>query len=195
MRRTRATYVCSTLRASSGGASSQIRSNNVCAATGRPASTASAANSVRNFGGPRSTTPPADTTSNAPSSRKSTIGCPSDHNRSVPFKDVDGGLDLDPWAGRSVGVGRANGVRHGGCAGHMDDVGAISQVWQEHPPQPVVQETGDRLLSIGEFARRSRLSMKALRLYDRLGLLAPDHVDPATGYRRYREHQLGTARL
>ncbi|HTA33482.1 MAG TPA: MerR family DNA-binding transcriptional regulator [Solirubrobacteraceae bacterium] len=27
-------------------------------------------------------------------------------------------------------------------------------------------------MSIGEFARRSRLSPKALRLYDRLGLLA-----------------------
>ena len=53
----------------------------------------------------------------------------------------------------------------------------------------------DRLLSIGTFARRSRLSMKALRIYDRLGLLAPAYVDPATGYRRYRESQLDTARL
>ncbi len=53
----------------------------------------------------------------------------------------------------------------------------------------------DRLLSIGAFARRSRLSMKALRIYDRLGLLTPAHVDPATGYRRYRESQLETARL
>jgi DNA-binding transcriptional MerR regulator len=52
----------------------------------------------------------------------------------------------------------------------------------------------DHLLSIGEFARRSRLSLKALRLYERLGLLAPDRVD-ATGYRRYRENQLATARL
>ena len=53
----------------------------------------------------------------------------------------------------------------------------------------------DPLLSIGVFARRSRLSMKALRLYDRLGLLAPAHVDPDSGYRRYRESQLATARL
>jgi DNA-binding transcriptional MerR regulator len=50
-------------------------------------------------------------------------------------------------------------------------------------------------LSIGVFARRSRLSMKALRLYDRRGLLTPADVDPDTGYRRYREGQLATARL
>ncbi len=53
----------------------------------------------------------------------------------------------------------------------------------------------DPLLSIGVFARRSRLSMKALRLYDRLGLLVPAHVDSETGYRRYRESQLAAARL
>ena len=55
--------------------------------------------------------------------------------------------------------------------------------------------SGDSLLSIGAFARRSRLSMKALRLYDRRGLLVPAYVDPDTGYRRYRESQLTTARL
>jgi DNA-binding transcriptional MerR regulator len=53
----------------------------------------------------------------------------------------------------------------------------------------------DRLLSIGVFARRSRLSTKALRLYDRLGVLMPAHVDQVSGYRRYRESQLATARL
>jgi DNA-binding transcriptional MerR regulator len=53
----------------------------------------------------------------------------------------------------------------------------------------------DPLLSIGEFARRSRLSRKALRLYDRLGLLPPAEVDSDSGYRRYRESQLVTARL
>ena len=37
--------------------------------------------------------------------------------------------------------------------------------------------------------------MKALRLYDRRGLLTPADVDPDTGYRRYRESQLATARL
>lgn len=53
----------------------------------------------------------------------------------------------------------------------------------------------EHLLTIGEFARRSRLSLKALRLYERLGLLNPAVVDPANGYRRYREEQLFTARL
>ena len=56
-------------------------------------------------------------------------------------------------------------------------------------------ERADPLLSIGVFSRRSWLSMKALRLYDRLGLLPPADVDPHTGYRRYRESQLFTARL
>jgi DNA-binding transcriptional MerR regulator len=63
------------------------------------------------------------------------------------------------------------------------------------PAVPAGGEPADRLLSIGVFARRSRLSLKALRLYDRLGLLAPAHVDPGSGYRRYRESQLTTARL
>ncbi|MEU9383370.1 MerR family transcriptional regulator [Streptomyces sp. NPDC048279] len=51
------------------------------------------------------------------------------------------------------------------------------------------------LLTIGAFAARSRLSAKALRLYDRLGLLAPAHVDEATGYRYYRAGQVERARL
>jgi DNA-binding transcriptional MerR regulator len=53
----------------------------------------------------------------------------------------------------------------------------------------------DRLLSSGAFARRSRLSIKALRLYDTSGLLVPADVNAATGYRRYRESQLLRARL
>ena len=55
--------------------------------------------------------------------------------------------------------------------------------------------TTDELMTIGAFARRSRLSLKALRLYDELGLLPPSAVDEATGYRRYAENQLGRARL
>ena len=56
-------------------------------------------------------------------------------------------------------------------------------------------ERADTFLTIGVFARRSRLSMKALRLYDRLELLIPADVGPENGYRRYRESQLATARL
>nr|WP_232029167.1 MerR family transcriptional regulator [Streptomyces lincolnensis] len=53
----------------------------------------------------------------------------------------------------------------------------------------------DELLTIGAFAARSRLSAKALRLYDRLGLLAPAHVDEVSGYRYYRADQIERARL
>ena len=50
-------------------------------------------------------------------------------------------------------------------------------------------------LSIGEFAKASRLSAKALRLYAELGLLVPARVDPDTGYRWYAPGQLASARL
>lgn len=50
-------------------------------------------------------------------------------------------------------------------------------------------------MSIGEFARRSRLSPKALRLYDGRGLLSPTRVDELSGYRYYEGAQLEQARL
>jgi DNA-binding transcriptional MerR regulator len=50
-------------------------------------------------------------------------------------------------------------------------------------------------MSIGEFARDSRLSAKALRLYDELGLLPPARVDENSGYRFYEPGQLKQARL
>jgi len=53
----------------------------------------------------------------------------------------------------------------------------------------------DELLTIGAFAARARLSAKALRLYDRLGLLPPAQVDEASGYRYYRSEQVERARL
>jgi DNA-binding transcriptional MerR regulator len=49
-------------------------------------------------------------------------------------------------------------------------------------------------MTIGEFAQRSRLSPKALRLYDQLGLLVPADTDPASGYRFYRDEQVERAR-
>jgi len=49
-------------------------------------------------------------------------------------------------------------------------------------------------MSIGGFARRSRLSAKALRLYDELGLLPPARVDEDSGYRFYDPGQLERAR-
>jgi serine/threonine protein phosphatase PrpC len=53
----------------------------------------------------------------------------------------------------------------------------------------------DVLMTIGAFARAARLTPKALRLYDRLGLLAPAAVDPESGYRLYDPAQLHPARL
>lgn len=50
-------------------------------------------------------------------------------------------------------------------------------------------------MSIGEFATRSRLSAKALRLYDEQGLLPPARVDADSGYRFYEPDQLRQARL
>lgn len=52
----------------------------------------------------------------------------------------------------------------------------------------------EELLGIGAFAARARLSAKALRLYDQLGLLAPARVDEVTGYRFYRTSQVERAR-
>ncbi|MFG2787430.1 MerR family transcriptional regulator [Streptomyces sp. NPDC048419] len=51
------------------------------------------------------------------------------------------------------------------------------------------------MLTIGAFARASRLSPKALRLYDELELLRPARVDPHSGYRYYAVEQLERARL
>lgn len=52
-----------------------------------------------------------------------------------------------------------------------------------------------RLLMIGDLARESGLTPKALRLYDDLGLLRPVEVDPVSGYRRYSTAQVADARL
>lgn len=51
----------------------------------------------------------------------------------------------------------------------------------------------DDLVPIGRFSRLSRLSIKALRLYDDQGLLTPAFVDPSSGYRYYRRVQAGRA--
>lgn len=50
-------------------------------------------------------------------------------------------------------------------------------------------------LTAGAFARRSRLSAKALRLYAARGLLVPGRIDNVNGYRLYHESQLRDARL
>src|SRR4030095_5493217 len=68
-------------------------------------------------------------------------------------------------------------------------------------PQRESQETagacartcgGDSLggvFQISEFSRLTRVSIKALRHYDRVGLLTPARVDPQTRYRYYAARQ------
>jgi effector-binding domain-containing protein len=46
------------------------------------------------------------------------------------------------------------------------------------------------MLKIGDFSRFARVSVKALRYYDELGLLKPVKVDEFTGYRYYAATQL-----
>ncbi|MEY9837357.1 MerR family DNA-binding transcriptional regulator [Streptacidiphilus sp. EB103A] len=51
------------------------------------------------------------------------------------------------------------------------------------------------LLSIGEMARASGLTVSALRFYDGAGVLLPVQVDPGSGYRWYGPEQRAEARL
>lgn len=46
------------------------------------------------------------------------------------------------------------------------------------------------MFMIGDFAHLAQLSTRVLRHYDRIGLLAPAHVDERTGYRFYSAAQL-----
>ncbi len=46
------------------------------------------------------------------------------------------------------------------------------------------------MYTIGEFAALGRVSVRMLRHYDAIGLLAPADVDERTGYRRYAIDQL-----
>lgn len=50
------------------------------------------------------------------------------------------------------------------------------------------------MLSIGDVAHRTGVSRRMLRHWEHEGLLAPAHVDPVTGYRRYQCSQLGRVR-
>jgi DNA-binding transcriptional MerR regulator len=51
------------------------------------------------------------------------------------------------------------------------------------------------LLSIGDFARATHLSVKALRHYQEQGLLQPTEIDPSSGYRRYALDLLPKAQI
>src|SRR5438132_750961 len=47
------------------------------------------------------------------------------------------------------------------------------------------------MLRIGDFSRLGRVTVKALRFYDEIGLLKPVHVDEWSNYRYYSADQLG----
>jgi len=57
----------------------------------------------------------------------------------------------------------------------------------------VTEEALAGLISIGEFARRSGLSISSLRFYGDAGVLAPAHTDPLSAYRYYSADQLPIA--
>src|ERR1700690_1700442 len=59
----------------------------------------------------------------------------------------------------------------------------------------VADDSGGPLLPIGELAQRTRLTVRALRIYDRTGLLRPVMIDPGNGYRRYDPGQVRTGQL
>lgn len=46
------------------------------------------------------------------------------------------------------------------------------------------------MFKIGDFSRMAQVSVRMLRHYDKLGLLAPSHTDKFTGYRYYTIEQL-----
>ncbi|RAG82308.1 MerR family transcriptional regulator [Streptacidiphilus pinicola] len=50
-------------------------------------------------------------------------------------------------------------------------------------------------LSIGDFSRATHFTVKTLRHYHDIGVLAPAEVDPQTGYRRYGVDQIPTAQV
>src|SRR5437016_6430210 len=50
------------------------------------------------------------------------------------------------------------------------------------------------LISIGRFAQLTQLTIKALHIYDAIGLLRPVFIDTSSGYRYYSITQLPLAR-
>ncbi|MBP2367728.1 MerR family transcriptional regulator [Pseudonocardia parietis] len=51
------------------------------------------------------------------------------------------------------------------------------------------------LMTIGDFATVTHLSIRTLRRYHESGLLEPEHVDPHSGYRYYTAEQIPTAQV
>ena len=53
-----------------------------------------------------------------------------------------------------------------------------------------VEKLPQKLYKIGMFAQMNRVTIKALRQYDDIGLLKPEYVDEINGYRYYTSAQL-----
>lgn len=64
---------------------------------------------------------------------------------------------------------------------------------RRHTEHPLAMS--NTLLSIGQFSRLTHLSIKALRHYHDVDVLAPAHIEADTGYRRYLAEQLPDAHL
>lgn len=55
----------------------------------------------------------------------------------------------------------------------------------------LTEETaGDTLLKIGEVADFFQISVKAVRIYEKKGIITPAYIDPESGYRYYTPDQL-----
>lgn len=58
---------------------------------------------------------------------------------------------------------------------------------RENLPEETAEET---LLKIGEVADFFQISVKAVRIYEKKGIIVPAYIDPESGYRYYTPDQL-----
>lgn len=49
---------------------------------------------------------------------------------------------------------------------------------------------GDNMFRIGDFSKMSKVTIKALRYYEKEGLIKPSYVDESNNYRYYESNQL-----
>jgi len=57
-----------------------------------------------------------------------------------------------------------------------------------------MEENSEKLMKIGEIAAFFNVSVKAIRIYEKKGILIPAKTDPDTGYRYYTANQVQTLR-
>lgn len=76
----------------------------------------------------------------------------------------------------------------------------VSSAWNEgmlrgSSPRTTEENMAETLVSIGDFARMTYLTVKALRYYHEAGILVPWAVDASSGYRSYHVSQVPTAQV